>query len=143
MRFLRSHGRSSPESTRGLKPRSSTLIHMQLRTARVCLDCEEVHDAQQCPTCASETFAFLTRWVPVPERRARPRPAEPANPEAVETYREMLSPQRPGGWSLIRRGALGLAIFGVAGWMWRRNTRAENSSRGSGPAHGGNRGTGS
>jgi hypothetical protein len=116
---------------------------MQLRTARVCLDCEEVHDAQQCPTCASETFAFLTRWVPVPERRARPRPAEPANPEAVETYREMLSPQRPGGWSLIRRGALGLAIFGVAGWMWRRNTRAENSSRGSGPAQGGSRGTGS
>ena len=112
---------------------------MQLRSARVCLDCEEVHDAQQCPTCASETFVFLTRWVPVPERRARPRPAEPAHREAVETDREMLSPQRPAGWSLIRRGAVGLAIFGVAGWMWRRNTRPETSSRGSGPAQGGNR----
>ena len=115
---------------------------MQLRTARVCLDCEEVHDAQQCPTCASETFAYLTRWVPVPERRARPRPVEPANRETVDTYREMLSPQRASGWSMIRRGALGLAIFGVAGLMWRRNARTDLNSRGSGPAAGGNRGTG-
>jgi hypothetical protein len=103
---------------------------MQLRTARVCLDCEEVHDAQQCPTCASETFAYLTRWVPVPERRARPRPAEPPNRETVDTYREMLSPQRTIGWSMIRRGALGLAIFGVAGWLWGRNART--GDRGSG-----------
>ena len=115
---------------------------MQLRTARVCLDCEEVHDAQQCPTCASETFAFLTRWVPVPERRQRPRPAEVASREAVETYREMLSPQKTSGWSLVRRGALGLAIFGVAGWMWQRNTRPETKSKGSGPASGDDRGTG-
>ena len=117
---------------------------MQLRTARVCLDCEEVHDAQQCPTCASETFAYLTRWVPAPERRQRPRPADGGNRETVETYREMLSPPpRASGWSLIRRGAVGLAIFGVAGWMWRRNSRTETTSRGSGPAAGGNRGTGS
>ena len=105
---------------------------MQLRTARVCLDCEEVHDAQQCPTCASETFAYLTRWVPVPERRARPRPTELANRETADTYREMLDPQRPSGWSVIRRGALGLALFGVAGWMWRRNARTGDGDRGSG-----------
>ena len=30
---------------------------MQLRNARLCLDCEEVHDAQQCPACASAMFA--------------------------------------------------------------------------------------
>ena len=48
---------------------------MQLSVARVCLDCEEVHDAQACPVCASETFAYLTRWVPVQDRRTRPRPA--------------------------------------------------------------------
>jgi hypothetical protein len=116
---------------------------MQLRTARVCLDCEEVHDAQQCPTCASETFAFLTRWVPVPERRQKPRPTELANHEAVETYREMLSPQHSSGWSLIRRGAVGLAIFGVAGWIWQRNARTDTTSRDSGPTSGGSRGTGS
>ena len=46
---------------------------MQLRVARVCLDCEEVHDAAECPVCASESFAFLSRWVPAQERRANPR----------------------------------------------------------------------
>jgi hypothetical protein len=66
-----------------------------------------------------------------------------ANREAVETYREMLSPEKTSGWSLVRRGALGLAIFGVAGWMWQRNTRPETKSRGSGPASGDNRGAGS
>jgi hypothetical protein len=116
---------------------------MQLRTARVCMDCEEVHDAQQCPVCASETFAYLTRWVPAPERRQRPRPTELANRETVDTYREMLTPQPSSGWSLIRRGALGLAIFGVAGWIWQRNTRPDTTSRGSGPAAGGTRSTGS
>jgi hypothetical protein len=117
---------------------------MQLRTARVCLDCEEVHESQQCPVCASETFAFLTRWVPVPERRQRPRPpADQSNRETVDTYREMLAPQRSSGWAMLSRGALGLAIFGVAGWMWRRNARADAETRGSGPASDGKRGTGS
>ena len=77
------------------------------------------------------------------ERRARPRPTEVADRETVDTYRELLSPKNSSGWSLIRRGALGLALFGVAGWMWQRNTRPETTSRGSGPAKGDNRGTGS
>jgi hypothetical protein len=114
---------------------------MQLRTARLCLDCEEVHDAQQCPGCASETFAYITRWVPVPERRQRPRTTEIADRETVNTYREMLTPQRS-GWRTIGKGALGLAIFGVAGWMWRRNTRPVGETKGTDPATG-NRGTGS
>jgi hypothetical protein len=116
---------------------------MQLRTARVCLDCEEVHDAQQCPICASETFAYLTRWVPAPERRQRPRTAEVGDRETVNTYREMLTPERTNKWSLVRRGAVGLAIFGLAGWLWRRNAKPESETSGSGPAAGGNRGTGS
>jgi hypothetical protein len=48
---------------------------MQLRKARLCLDCEELHDQKQCPICASEAFAFLTQWMPAPERRKKPRPA--------------------------------------------------------------------
>ena len=48
---------------------------MQLRKARLCHDCEEVHADPQCPVCASETFTYITRWVPAPERRKRPRPA--------------------------------------------------------------------
>ena len=99
---------------------------MQLRSARLCLDCDEVHDAQQCPSCASESFAFMTRWVPVPDRsQKRPPPVEASSPEALGAYREMLSPEenQGGRWRTIRRGALGLALFGIAGWMWRHNTR--------------------
>jgi len=88
---------------------------MQLRMARVCLDCEEVHDAQTCPVCASESFAFLTRRVPAPERRARPRPT--TSPEA-ETYRQLTTAGSSGSW--IKRGALGLTILGLAGWAWNK-----------------------
>jgi hypothetical protein len=101
---------------------------MQLRNARLCLDCEEVHDSQQCPLCASETFVFITRWVPAPERRQRARsPEPPPSPETLETYRELLNAERDGspGWRMVKRGALGLALFGVAGWMWRRNARVD------------------
>ena len=106
---------------------------MRLQSARLCLDCDEVHDAQQCPHCASETFAFLTRWVPVPDRPERPdRPqkrgpaVETPSPEALGAYREMLQPEsRSGGkWRTIRRGAMGLALFGIAGWIWRQNNPA-------------------
>jgi hypothetical protein len=106
---------------------------MQLRSARLCLDCDEIHDAQQCPQCASETFAFITRWVPVPDRAERPdrpqragRALEPSSPEALGAYREMLHPlpQSGGKWRTIRRGAMGLALFGIAGWIWRQNSRS-------------------
>lgn len=100
---------------------------MQLRNARLCLDCEEVHESQQCPLCASESFVFITRWVPAPERRQKPRSlAPPPSPEALETYRELLTPEQDGaGWRFVKRGALGLALFGVAGWMLKRNNRSE------------------
>lgn len=101
---------------------------MHLRTARLCLDCEEVHDMPHCPSCASESFAFLTRWVPTPDRaQQRPRPPDGADPETLSTYREMLVPEpdkKAGGWRAVRRGAVGLALFGLAGWMWRHNGRA-------------------
>src|SRR3954464_15469229 len=52
-------------------------LGMELRTARLCLDCEEVHAEQQCPICASESFAYLTRWVPVGDRPQVRRPPAP------------------------------------------------------------------
>jgi hypothetical protein len=91
---------------------------MQLRTARLCLDCEEVHDAQQCPVCASEMYASMTRWVPSAERRLRPRP--PVAPEA-EAYRALAtstsSPSR--GRRLIKQGVVGLTAVGLIGWFLR------------------------
>ena len=42
---------------------------MQLRVARLCLDCEELHAEDRCPKCISEHYAMLTTWLPVEERR--------------------------------------------------------------------------
>ena len=49
---------------------------MQLRVARLCLDCEELHTDNTCPRCASESYAFLSNWLHVEERRRWRRPAE-------------------------------------------------------------------
>src|SRR5262249_24496553 len=95
-----------------------------------CMDCEEVHDAQVCPVCSSETFAYITRWIPAPEKRPRQqRPAEPS--EAVNTYRELLSPSpgpRSGVARWLRRGAVGLAAVTAVGWAWQRHSTAPSQA---------------
>ena len=88
---------------------------MQLRAARLCLDCEEIHDSQQCPVCASETFAFLSRWVPVPERRARPRTAP----------RPTRLPSRK---TAIGYGVVGLGLVGLARWFTKGREIIEESA---------------
>lgn len=93
---------------------------MKLRTARLCLDCDEVHDHYRCPACTSETFVYLTRWVPEPDRPQRaPRPT--TSPEA-EVYRELVgdegngtSPRR--GRRLLKHGVVSVAAVGVLGWL--------------------------
>jgi hypothetical protein len=110
---------------------------MQLRNARLCLDCDEIHEEPHCPLCASESFAFIKRWVPASERRARKRPpeVEGAHRETVKTYKDLLSASQEGErfatWRLVRGGAVSLAILGAAGWVWRRNSqRSESSTNG-------------
>ncbi len=95
---------------------------MQLRAARLCLDCEEVHDSLECPICSSESFAYISRWVPVPERRQRPRPEPDPQPSKAETYKQLLAADavKPGMKRWVRRGAFGFAALGVAGWLLQR-----------------------
>ena len=90
---------------------------MQLRVARLCLDCEDVHDGQQCPVCASETFAYLTRWVPAPERRNQSRPAG--------EQRERLPAAPPSRKKLVGYGMLGVGVVGLAEWFLRGRARIE------------------
>jgi hypothetical protein len=99
---------------------------VQLRTARLCLDCEEIHEAQQCPICASETFAYISRWVTAPERRARKRSTEPA-PDA-DTYKQLVDPQsnRPTAMRVIKGGAVGIAAITLARWLWRQRNTPES-----------------
>lgn len=94
---------------------------MQLRAARLCLDCEDVHDARQCPVCASETFTYLVRWIPSDERR---RPRSEAAPAAsgpnVDAFRRLTEPEpAPApGRQLLKKGVVGLAALSVVGWLW-------------------------
>ena len=101
---------------------------MQLRTARLCLDCEELHDQQTCPICSSESFAYISRWIPVPERRARTR--VPESGDAAEIYTQLLAPQQPSSetrrW--MKRGALGLVAVGLVGWVWRQKAPAAGNT---------------
>src|SRR5262247_1027376 len=87
---------------------------MQLRMARLCLDCEDVHDSQQCPVCASETFVYLTRWVPAPERRNQPRTAADQRPVAVPSRKK-----------IVGYGMLGVGVVGLAEWFLRGRARIE------------------
>jgi hypothetical protein len=111
---------------------------MRLAVARICLDCDEVHDREECPVCGSETFAFLTRWV-TPTMRSgqesaeRPRRAAAgaARTEQIAALRKILQPdeepeQRP-RWPLVARGALGLALVGLARLAWRARPASDDS----------------
>jgi len=49
---------------------------MQLRVARLCLDCEELHCENRCPRCASDSYAFLSTWLPSEERRRWRKPSQ-------------------------------------------------------------------
>jgi hypothetical protein len=118
---------------------------MQLRSARLCLDCEEVHDANVCPVCASETFAYVTRWIPAPERRVRPRPEAAQDVDDDETVRtgpvkapdpddtvrvpppRRAAPAPAPSRHLLRKGVVGLTAIGLAGWLFQKR-----ASRGDG-----------
>ena len=104
---------------------------MRLDEARLCLDCEEIHDDQECPSCGSEAFAFLTRWVkpasaaesglraerPPANRAARPVP----DAEHLEAWRKIVEGKPATGRSrVVTRGLLGLAAMGLAGWAFQR-----------------------
>ena len=94
---------------------------MQLHAARLCIDCQEIHESQMCPVCSSESFAYISRWVPAPERRVQPRPTPPA-PE-VEVYRQLLSADsaKPASrW--LKRGVFGMAALGAAAYAWKRSS---------------------
>jgi hypothetical protein len=110
---------------------------MKLSHARLCLDCDEVHDEGHCPVCASESFAFIKRWVPASERRPRPPAASETSEassekaETVATYRALLSnngESRMSAGRLLGGVTTGLALLGAAGWLLQRNGRDKSKT---------------
>lgn len=99
---------------------------MQLMTARLCLDCDEVHDQLQCPICASKAFTYMTRWVPAPERRLRPRPT--TSPGA-EVYRRLVGEGTKPLAKVVKVGVVGVTVVGVLGWLWRAASLATDDKK--------------
>src|SRR5262245_9661107 len=65
---------------------------MQLRVARLCLDCEELHTENRCPRCASDSYAFLSTWLPTEERRRWRKPsAQPAHESRLGGFAHAIS----------------------------------------------------
>jgi hypothetical protein len=100
---------------------------MQLRVARLCLDCEEIHADYHCPVCASDHFTYVTRWVPAPERRERPRPATPPSVE-LEAYRQ-LTASKAGSGRFFTRTLVGIGAASVLGlFLGGHRARARQAS---------------
>jgi len=95
---------------------------MRLDDARLCLDCEEIHEAQECPVCLSEAFVYLMRWVPVEERRTRRLPSA-----------TKVVPEKKGVGRWVQRGVVGLAVMAAS----RRHGPSEAFGAGHGSESGG------
>ena len=113
---------------------------MRLDAARLCLDCEEIHEEQECPACGSEAFGFLTRWIQsTAAERPKPRPNGPAptsaarvspSSEHLAAWRHLsdgTAPEESRGRKLVTRGLLGIAAMGLAGWAWSKTGKNDES----------------
>jgi len=115
---------------------------MRLDDARLCLDCEELHEERDCPACGSEASAFLKRWIKTTGNGGRRAPGEasssvpprqePAS-EQLDAWRRIVEgrPEAPGKGKLVVRGLVGLAAMGLAGWAWSK-TGAKGATGASG-----------
>jgi hypothetical protein len=106
---------------------------MRLPVARLCLDCEEVHENDECPVCGAETFAFLTRWI-TPTGKIPPETAVPPTrsdlqrrAERADAYRQLLNPDRSSGRARLFKGGLfGVAAVAMARLAWRLSRPGKN-----------------
>jgi len=84
-----------------------------LENARLCMDCDTVFDAPICPSCSSESYFPLSRWI-------RPALAE------IRPARTTLAPQEPlaqtgapSRGKTARNASLLLAGGGLAYAVWK------------------------
>ena len=109
---------------------------MRLDDARLCLDCEEIHQEQECPACGSEAFGFLTRWIhstspaqeaPWPPTRPTRSPPGSRDPGRVAgDHRRHGADDSGRGKKIVTRSLLGLAAMGLAGWAWAKTSPSKD-----------------
>ena len=75
-------------------------MSIPLENARLCLDCDTVFEEPQCPSCSSESFFPLSRWV------------RPSN-EALEVAPRKVPSKK------VRNASLALGGAGVAFAVWK------------------------
>lgn len=105
---------------------------MQLSVARLCLDCQEIHEHDRCPVCTSEAFGFMTRWIKMdaatqgPAKREKPA----ARTTKAEAYRRILNPapQRSTSARWLRKAGIVVATGYLARWGWNIASHVERSS---------------
>jgi hypothetical protein len=77
--------------------------YIELRRARLCLDCEMIFEGPQCPACTSESFVPITRWIRPTEHRSVERPSAAQAPAPP-----------PKSKGLLKKSLyLGLGAYGV------------------------------
>ncbi len=82
--------------------------YIDLKRARLCLDCEMIFDAPQCPACASESFVPVTRWIRPSEREISER-TQPHPPSAANAA----PPAKPSKRLLKKSLYVGLSAYGL------------------------------
>ena len=106
---------------------------MRLMNARLCLDCEEVHDEQHRRlwfgvVCLPDPLGLAVWTLLRPKRRlaTRARPTLWIAGNKSMPIDEILNPTPPAQnrGRIVARGALGLALLGVARMIWRATPRA-------------------
>lgn len=75
-------------------------MKLPLSEARICLECDTIHDLQSCPECGSATFYFLSNWI----RPRRPPVQEEQAPPPETPLQQMLKPKKKG--HILRNTAL-------------------------------------
>jgi hypothetical protein len=67
--------------------------------------------------CLSEAFVYLTRWVPVEERRTRRLPSA-----------TNVIPEKTGVGRWVQRGVMGLAVMAASRWLLQAKSSGDAAS---------------
>ena len=128
---LMEHSVTAPPRADGIVPVEEAIQYtdiMQLHTARLCFNCEDVHDQPICPACGSDSFAYHQPVDPgVGTTRADQRAPLAGT---AETYRQLLDTtgQTSGAKRWMTGGMVGLAAITMAGWAWRRKAASRGEA---------------